>query len=111
MKYQNPRNDRVKVARLVLPKDEVMLITTGGVLIRTRVLEIREMGRATQGVTLIGLGTDEKLAGLERVIETDENGGEDIVGADDGAIGGAEDVTGDVTGDAAGDANGEEPAQ
>jgi DNA gyrase subunit A len=105
------RNGKVVAARLVLPTDEVMLITTGGVLIRTRVLEIREMGRATQGVTLIGLGTDEKLAGLERVIETDENGGEDVLGADGEAPDGAQDVTGDVTGDAAGDANGEEPAQ
>jgi DNA gyrase subunit A len=71
------RNGKVVAARLVTPADEVMLITTGGVLIRTRVAEIREMGRATQGVTLINLGDDEKLAGLERVVETDENGTED----------------------------------
>jgi DNA gyrase subunit A len=71
------RNGKVVAARLVMPEDEVMLITTGGVLIRTRVAEIREMGRATQGVTLINLGDDEKLAGLERVVETDENGAED----------------------------------
>ena len=71
------RNGKVVAARLVTPEDEVMLITTGGVLIRTRVAEIREMGRATQGVTLINLGDDEKLAGLERVVETDENGSED----------------------------------
>jgi DNA gyrase subunit A len=71
------RNGKVVAARLVTPEDEVMLITTGGVLIRTRVAEIREMGRATQGVTLINLGDDEKLAGLERVVETDENGVED----------------------------------
>jgi len=103
------RNGKVVAARLVLPKDQVMLITTGGVLIRTRVLEIREMGRATQGVTLIGLGADEKLAGLERVIETDETGpeDEDMAGADGEAADGAE----DVTGNAVGDANGEEPAQ
>ena len=49
-----------------------MLITMGGVLIRTRVKEVREMGRATQGVTLINLDEGEKLAGLERVVETDE---------------------------------------
>ena len=49
-----------------------MLITTGGVLIRTRVSEIREMSRATQGVTLINLGAEEKLAGLEKVVETEE---------------------------------------
>ena len=76
------RNGKVVAARLVTPEDEVMLITTGGVLIRTRVSEIREMGRATQGVTLINLGDDEKLAGLERVVETDENGADDTgVGA------------------------------
>jgi DNA gyrase subunit A len=68
------RNGKVVAARLVAPDDEVMLITTGGVLIRTRVSEIREMGRATQGVTLINLDQDEKLAGLERVVESDENG-------------------------------------
>ena len=96
------RNGKVVVARLVLPTDEVMLITTGGVLIRTRVSEIREMGRATQGVTLIGLDDDEKLAGLERVIET-EDGGID----QDGVL---SDDEGDVdAGDAAGasDASGE----
>ena len=52
-------------------EDEFMLITTGGVLIRTRVKEVREMNRATQGVTLINLGEGEKLAGLERVIKSD----------------------------------------
>jgi DNA gyrase subunit A len=49
-----------------------MLITTGGVLIRTRVNEIRELGRATQGVTLISLDDGEKLAGLEKIVETDD---------------------------------------
>ena len=75
------RNGKVVAARLVRPEDEVMLITTGGVLIRTRISEIREMGRATQGVTLINLGEDEKLAGLERVVESDENGGTEDPGA------------------------------
>jgi DNA gyrase subunit A len=51
-----------------------MLITTGGVLIRTRVSEIREMSRSTQGVTLINLGEGEKLAGLGKVVERDEEG-------------------------------------
>jgi DNA gyrase subunit A len=69
-----PRNGKVVAAKLVQPEDEIMLITTGGVLIRTRVAEVREMGRATQGVTLINLGPDEKLAGLEKVVETVENG-------------------------------------
>ena len=66
------RNGTVVAARLVNDEDEIMLITTGGVLIRTRVKEIRELGRATQGVTLINLGEGEKLSGLEKVVETDE---------------------------------------
>jgi DNA gyrase subunit A len=68
---QTARNGKVVAAALVLPDDEVMLISTGGVLIRTRVSSIREMGRSTQGVTLINLGEGEKLAGLERVVETE----------------------------------------
>jgi DNA gyrase subunit A len=72
---QSSRNGQVVAAALVDPDDEVMLISTGGVLIRTQVKSIREMGRSTQGVTLINLGPGEKLAGLERVVETeDENG-------------------------------------
>ncbi|MDB4040748.1 DNA gyrase subunit A [Methylophilaceae bacterium] len=65
------RNGIVVAARLVGDQDEIMLITTGGVLIRTRVSEIRELGRATQGVTLINLGKDEKLSGLAKIVETD----------------------------------------
>ncbi|WP_415035212.1 DNA gyrase subunit A [Azonexus sp.] len=64
------RNGVVIAAKLVNDDDEVMLITTGGVLIRTRVSEIRGMGRATQGVTLIALDDGEKLAGLEKVAES-----------------------------------------
>ncbi|HEX6735590.1 MAG TPA: DNA gyrase subunit A [Azonexus sp.] len=64
------RNGVVIGAKLVDDNDEVMLITTGGVLIRTRVSEIRGMGRATQGVTLIALDAGEKLAGLEKVAES-----------------------------------------
>ena len=67
------RNGRVVAARLVGDEDEIMLITTGGVLIRTRVKEIRELGRATQGVTLINLGEGEKLSGLEKVVESGED--------------------------------------
>ena len=70
------RNGRLVAATLVSAADEVMLITTGGVLIRTRVDEIREMSRATQGVTLIKLGKEEKLAGLQKVIETEESNGD-----------------------------------
>jgi DNA gyrase subunit A len=66
------RNGKVIGARLVRDEDEIMLITTGGVLIRTRVREIRELGRATQGVTLISLDEGEKLAGIEKVVETED---------------------------------------
>jgi DNA gyrase subunit A len=67
------RNGKVVAARLVRDDDEIMLITTGGVLIRTRVREIRELGRATQGVTLIALDAGEKLAGLEKVVESEDD--------------------------------------
>jgi DNA gyrase subunit A len=66
------RNGKVVAATLVQPDDEVMLITTGGVLIRTRVSEIRSLGRSTQGVTLINLGEGEKLSGLQRVLDSEE---------------------------------------
>lgn len=65
------RNGRLVGACLVEPADEIMLISTGGVLIRTRVGDIREMGRATQGVTLINLDEGTRLAGIEKVAESD----------------------------------------
>jgi len=70
------RNGSVVAATLVSPDDEIMLITNGGVLIRTRVREIREMGRSTQGVTLINLSEGEKLSGLQRILDRDEENGE-----------------------------------
>jgi DNA gyrase subunit A len=80
------RNGKVVAATLVAPSDEIMLITTGGVLIRTRVSEIREMGRATQGVTLISVDQGTTLSGLQRVIETeDEIAGEDEDGVEGNA--------------------------
>ncbi len=65
------RNGRVVGAVLVQPSDEIMLITTAGVLVRTRVSEIREMGRATQGVTLINVDENSLLSGVRRVVESD----------------------------------------
>lgn len=80
------RNGRVVAAALVSPEDEIMLITTGGVLIRTRVAEIREMGRATQGVTLINVDEGTRLSGLQRIVESDaDSGGADEAEAVDGA--------------------------
>ncbi len=63
-------------ATLAAADDEIMLITSGGVLIRTRVNEIREMGRSTQGVTLINLDEGEKLSGLQTIMDRDDENGE-----------------------------------
>ena len=71
---QSERNGKVVAATLVHVDDEIMLITDKGVLVRTRVSEIRELGRATQGVTLIGLDEGAKLSGLQRIVENDANG-------------------------------------
>nr|MBP6850909.1 DNA gyrase subunit A [Rhodoferax sp.] len=70
---QSERNGKVVAATLVHVDDEIMLITDKGVLVRTRVSEIRELGRATQGVTLIGLDEGSKLSGLQRIVENDAN--------------------------------------
>lgn len=68
---QSERNGKVVAATLVSADDEIMLITDKGVLVRTRVAEIREMGRATQGVTLIALDEGAQLSGLQRIVEND----------------------------------------
>ena len=65
------RNGKVVAATLVKMEDEIMLIGTSGVLIRTRVKEIREMGRTAQGVTLMNVEKGEKLAGLSRIAEAE----------------------------------------
>jgi DNA gyrase subunit A len=76
------RNGKVVGAVLVNPNDEIMLITTGGVLVRTRVAEVREMGRATQGVTLINVDEGDVLSGLQRVLESDiDNAAEGVDGS------------------------------
>ena len=79
------RNGKVVGAVLVDPNDEIMLITDKGVLVRTRVAEVREMGRATQGVTLIAVDDGSQLAGLQRIVESDvgEDGSE---GSDDAEV-------------------------
>ena len=77
---QTERNGTVVAATLVRPEDEIMLITDKGVLVRTRVSEIRELGRATQGVTLIALDEGAKLIGLQRIVENDANPSVDIEG-------------------------------
>jgi DNA gyrase subunit A len=68
---QTERNGKVVAATLVRAEDEIMLITDKGVLVRTRVSEIRELGRATQGVILIAMDEGAKLSGLQRIVEND----------------------------------------
>ncbi len=79
------RNGKAVAACLVETTDEVLLITTGGTMIRTRVSEIREMSRNTQGVTLIGLDPGEKLVGLQRVEESEDDDIEAAAGGETGA--------------------------
>ncbi|MET0517672.1 MAG: DNA gyrase subunit A [Burkholderiaceae bacterium] len=90
---QSERNGRVVAATLVRAEDEIMLITDRGVLVRTRVTEIRELGRATQGVTLIALDDGAKLSGLQRIVENDanESNGDPDTFTDDGAASDAQD--------------------
>jgi DNA gyrase subunit A len=88
------RNGRVVAAVLVEDQDEIMLITTGGVLVRTRVAEIRELGRATQGVTLIAVDEGTTLSGVQRVVETD-------AGDDGPGVGGVGDADGTAPADGA----------
>jgi DNA gyrase subunit A len=73
------RNGAVVGAIAADDSDEVMLISGGGTLVRTRVNEISVMGRNTQGVRLIALAEDERLVGIERIVEErdDEDGSDE----------------------------------
>ena len=82
---QSERNGKVVAATLVHADDEIMLITDKGVLVRTRVAEIRELGRATQGVTLIALDEGAQLSGLQRIVENDASLAAGETDADDGS--------------------------
>jgi DNA gyrase subunit A len=95
------RNGKVVAATLASTEDEIMLITSGGVLIRTRVAEIREMGRSTQGVTLINLSEGEKLCGLQTIMDRDEENGEN--GNGNGSGNGHGEANGNGSGNGSGD--------
>jgi DNA gyrase subunit A len=96
------RNGKVVAAALVSPEDQIMLITTGGILVRTRVSEIREMGRATQGVTLINVDEGTRLSGLQRIAESDSDDENDLDDGEDADV--SADPAVDSNPDAAGDA-------
>ena len=68
----SPRNGKLVAAQIVGDDDEIMLITTGGVLIRTKVMQIREMGRSTQGVRLLRLEDDDSVAAAAVLQEENE---------------------------------------
>jgi len=69
------RNGALVKLRLVSPEDQLMVITNGGQVIRTRVSEIRETGRNTQGVRVIRLGDDEQVVDVEPVAEGEDDEG------------------------------------
>jgi DNA gyrase subunit A len=74
------RNGALVGATQVRDEDEIMLISNQGTLVRTRAAEVAQVGRNTQGVTLIRLPSDEKLVGVERVdalADEPESGAED----------------------------------
>lgn len=66
------RNGNVVGAVQVADTDQIMLITDAGTLVRTRVAEVSIIGRNTQGVTLIRTAHDEKVVGLQRLAEMDD---------------------------------------
>jgi len=78
------RNGDVIGATLVKDDNEIMLITDGGTLVRTRVAEISVQGRNTQGVRLIGLSGGEKLVGVERIEEQESEESEEQEPEQDG---------------------------
>ncbi len=74
------RNGSVVGAIQVEDGDEMMMITNAGTLVRTRVNEVSQVGRNTQGVTLIRTSDDELVVGLQRIEELEED---DIVDVDE----------------------------
>ncbi|MGM0563446.1 MAG: DNA gyrase subunit A [Pseudomonadota bacterium] len=79
------RNGGVVGAVQVAEEDEIMLISNGGVLVRTPVEDISVMSRNTQGVRLIRLDDKEQLVELERIPNLGDEEGEGCDDSDDGA--------------------------
>ncbi|KQB02244.1 DNA gyrase subunit A [Vibrio metoecus] len=67
------RNGSVVGAVQVTEGDEFMMITNAGTLVRTRVAEVSQVGRNTQGVTLIRTSEGESVVGLQRIDEIEES--------------------------------------
>ncbi|AMA64979.1 DNA gyrase subunit A [Candidatus Arsenophonus lipoptenae] len=64
------RNGYVVGALQVDKNDQIMIITDTGTLVRTKVTEVSIVGRNTQGVTLMRIDSNEKVVGLQRIIDT-----------------------------------------
>jgi DNA gyrase subunit A len=90
IKISDRNGDQVGAVR-VDEEDEMMLITNGGTLVRTRVADVSQMGRDTQGVTMIRLSKDEKLIGIERIEALDAEDADDGVAGDPEPVGSDED--------------------
>jgi DNA gyrase subunit A len=99
----NDRNGGVVGALMVTDTDEIMLITNGGTLVRTRVSEVSVSGRNTLGVRLIRLSDKEQLIGLQRIVESDDDDTADGAAEDDesAAVGGGNDMVDEAADDAA----------
>lgn len=107
------RNGQVVAAVLVEPADEIMLITDGGVLVRTRVAEVKASSRVTMGVKLIALDHGAQLAGLQKVAESVVEAIEELADEAAGVPIGAQDAlptaSPDAPSDSAGSATGDLP--
>jgi DNA gyrase subunit A len=77
IKTSERNGDQIGAVR-VLEDDEIMLITDGGTLVRTRVADVSQMSRDTQGVKMISLTKKEKLIGIERIEVLEGDEGEDV---------------------------------
>ncbi len=107
----NERKGEVIGAMFVAPDDEIMLVSSGGVIIRTMVDDISIQGRDATGVTVMSLGDGERVAALARLFVVDEDDDRsdatdpsDVAPGDSGG-GSASHVTGDIADAAA--ANGD----
>ncbi|MDQ8037280.1 MAG: DNA gyrase C-terminal beta-propeller domain-containing protein, partial [Pedobacter sp.] len=92
------RNGSLVGAVQVVDEDELMLISDQGTLVRTRVAEVSESGRNTQGVRLIKLADDEHLVGLVRLADVggDDVGAEDELTAEEGGVDAGPDTAADA---------------
>ena len=83
------RNGQVVAIKAVNDKDELMMITVNGMMLRTDLKEVREIGRATQGVRLIRLDENDKVVAVAKIAP---EGDEEC--ADESAVSGEEDQIG-----------------